>query len=357
MLIVSITQRDIARALNVSVTTVSNALRGQGRVSEELRTKILEMASRKGYFQTRLATTPMLGAIVCNTPQDPTQGSGDGTSSIQSASYFSVQAIEGIQSVIKEQGYSLVYHVMQGLDDGGVLPDMITHGLVQGVFLIGGSISDQYIAKVANTGLPVVLLFTEVDIVDLNTILANNRQGAYKAVKHLLELGHRRIGFINGWQSTHTSEMKMMGYEKALHEYNLPVEEELCLSADFTRRGGRQAMEQLLTLVPRPTAVFVADDIMAIGAMEACHERQLNIPTDIAIVGFGDSPLAVGAMPALTTVHVSKHKIGELAAKRMLQLLEDPNQEIQHLTVSCRVICRQSCGCQQTRSQGNNHAS
>lgn len=314
--------RQISKVAGVSVTTVSNVLRKRGRVSEDTREQVLAVAKELGYFQTR--ARGQLGVIY----YAPSQGEG---------SYYTTEAISGIGEIVEAAGYQLVFQILDDLSSQE--PPMVDSG-IEGILLIGGTISDQLVEKLAQRKIPLVLLFTEHPTLDLNCVLIDNQKGASRAVQHLLSLGHKRIGFINGWSHTHTSAAKLAGYRHALAEAGLPFEPSLYTEGDFTIEGGAQRLNQLLEQAPDLTALFAGDDLMALGAMRQAKA----IGRELAVVGFGDSPLAELADPPLTTVGAQKRLIGKLAAQRLLALLVEDEKPLKILTPT-KLIIRNSTGC------------
>lgn len=342
-----VTMRDIARAANVSVTTVSNVLRGQGRASEETRALVVSTAEELGYFRhNRPAATGLLGLIFCARPERSAASGVTESTPADFASYYTSSAIEGIQSITKEHGYELLFHIVNPFDGGDdELPPMITQRTVEGVLLIGGSIRDDYIRAIHQRGIPLVVVFTHVEDATIDAVLADNEQGARLATKHLIDQGHTRIGFINAWDVTRTSAAKLAGFHRAHAERDLPVDNTLCTEADFTFEGGYEKALQLLRSPNPPTALFVADDVMAFGAIRAAQELGRNIPSDLAVVGFGDNPLAAKWHPPLSTVQVPKRRIGELSAKRLIELLGNTNASQEpalRVAVATRLIERES---------------
>ncbi|MGI6544795.1 MAG: LacI family DNA-binding transcriptional regulator [Limnochordia bacterium] len=316
-----VTVRDIARELNISPTTVSNVLRGKGRASKETTRKVLEAARKSGYLtQEGIAHSKLLGFLFCVPPDRP-KDHVTRWSVPEAASDYTSEAAAGIQKVVGRYDYSMVFNIIDYEEFPEHLPDMVEQRAIDGLLVVGGSISDAYIRELRSREIPMVLLFTHVENARVNSVLADNAGGAYQVIEHLLALGHRRIGFINSWAKTHTSEQKLAGYNRGLHSAGLPLIPELVRTGDFTLESGYQAAYELLSLAERPSALFVADDTMAIGAMRAAKALGLSVPQDCSVVGYGDSQLSAFTEPQLTTVHVPKRVIGELAGQRLMDML------------------------------------
>lgn len=326
----SVGMREISKATGVSITTVSNVLHKKGRVSASTRKRILAAAKELGYFQKqRSLVSGQLGVIYYAPPQE------------RGGSYYTAEAISAIQEVVSKQNYQLNFHIIDGLN--AQAPPMVEEGNIEGLLVIGGSISDRLVEKLVCQKLPLVLLYTEHPTLDLNCVLADNQKGAYLASRHLLELGHRKIGFVNGWSRTHTSAAKLAGYRQALSEGGLAFEPSLCAEGNFTTEGGASQIAKLLERNPALSAVFVGDDIMALGAMRQAQAMGKRIPADLAIVGFGESPFSAHSQPPLSTVCVPKRLIGALGAQRLLTLLQGDSEPLKILAPT-KLIIRESSG-------------
>jgi LacI family transcriptional regulator len=179
----------------------------------------------------------------------------------------------------------------------------------------------------------------------LNWVDVENREGARQAVAHLLALGHRRVATITGPLHMAVALDRRDGYKQALLEAGLAVDPALIARGDFTQEGGYRAMSQLLSLPQPPTAVFVASDAMAIGALRAAREAGRAVPGDVAVVGFDDLPSAAFASPPLSTVHQPIYDLGATAANLLADRLDGAEQSSPvHICLPTRLVVRQSCG-------------
>src|SRR5207248_1959424 len=152
-------------------------------------------------------------------------------------------------------------------------------------------------------------------------VTSSNLQGAQAAVEHLIQLGHRRIGFIQGTQGTPSSLRRLAGYRAALEQARVPIDEDLLVPGDYTQAGGRRAMATLLERDQRPTAVFCANDLSAFGALEAAQLRSYAVPGDVSIVGFDDIDEAATSSPPLTTISQPPRLVGTLTAETLIERL------------------------------------
>jgi len=179
---------------------------------------------------------------------------------------------------------------------------------------------------------------SNIPFVDINAV-----KGAATAVKHLVDLGHRRIAMITNASLDYTSaQQRMAGYRQALEEANLDFDESLFRTGDFTPVSGQSAMDDLLTVTPRPTAVFVASDVVAMGAMQAIKRAGLRIPDDIAIVGFDDVPLAGFYDPPLTTIRLPAYGLGWAAGERLARVINGEDLTDTEVFLDTELIVRES---------------
>jgi DNA-binding LacI/PurR family transcriptional regulator len=186
-----------------------------------------------------------------------------------------------------------------------------------------------------------------------NSVTSDEIYGARLAVSHLIALDHSRIGYINGPPDYYSSGERLEGYRLELSKAELPFDPDLTRVGDWDIASGYQAMQQLLDTYPRPTAVFAANDLMAVGALYAIADASLRVPTDIAVVGYDDREVATVIRPALTTVTLPSYEMGKASAQMLLRLLggepESPNEE----KIRGRLIVRDSCGASALKSSSS----
>jgi LacI family transcriptional regulator len=197
---------------------------------------------------------------------------------------------------------------------------------------------------VKNRGVPVVIIERRTEIEGFHFVESNNLKGAYDAVTYLVGLGHRRIAMILGPQSAIITKLRLEGYGLALADAGLRTDPHLVLEGNYSRMSGYEAMNKLLALKRRPTAVFATNDTMAIGAMQAAKHAGLDVPNDLSIIGFDDT-YAELAIPQLTTVHQPLHEIGTLATKIVVAQIDGATDAYPLENVlSCQLKERESTG-------------
>lgn len=189
-----------------------------------------------------------------------------------------------------------------------------------------------------------------------NSVVPDDHYGAALAVRHLVSLGHRRIGYINGPEAWHSAQRRFAGYKDELAAHHLDFDPALVQPGDWEYEGGYAAAQNLLALDERPTAVFVANDVMALGAICAVQDAGLTVPNDIAIVGYDNRDFTHIFRPKLTTVSMPVYEMGRTAAEILLRQIEEGRQDMDELKVKGQLFIRETCGAdeaQQTKESLN----
>lgn len=335
------TIKDVARAAGVSPSTVSRVVRNSGYVSEKARAAVLEAIERLGYHPN---------AVARSMTQQRTQTIGVVISDI--ANPFFPSVVRGLDDVAHSNGYKLI--VCNSDEDPAkereavhVLLSRQVDGLV--VASTGGAVQD--LSTALKRGVPVVLLDRIIRLPGADAVGINNTEAAYQAVRHLLQLGHRRIGIILGPQHVHTSRARLAGYVKALREYGVEPDPELQWYGDFKETGGYAGTQALLALRDRPTALFTTNNLTTTGALIALREADISFPDEIALVGFDDIPWARIVRPALTVVEQPTYLLGTTAAQLLFARLNGRETSPLGRTIQLQanLVVRESCGARQRR--------
>ncbi len=308
---------DVAARAGVSVTTVSHALNATRFVSEAARAKVEEAAHALGYVPSQVArglkhnTTRTLGMLVPN----------------NSNPYFA-EIIRGVEHRCYAAGYSLV--LCNSNDDTerqAAHLRVLAERRVDGLVLVASGEDREIAGACKDLRLPLVLVDREIDRVDADLIEADHVAGAEMATAHLLALGHERVACIGGPADLRPSDQREAGWRRALAAAGVKPRADEFVRGDFGPQSGAAAMRRLLKSARRPTAVFVCNDLMAIGALAAAHAEGLAVPRQLSVVGFDDIELAAYTMPPLTTVAQPKQAIGTGAADLLLERLADGRSE------------------------------
>ena len=324
---------DVARESGVSYSTVSRALNGYEYVKPSTRERVLRAAKKLGYVPNPQARSlaggrsNLIGVLV------PDLSNG----------YIS-EIIRGIDDELAKSSYNLILyttHRHEGKESDYVRT--IMNGGADGVLLVVPLISTTYLDALREQDFPYVLI-DQSDMTDTSPMVnSTNWQGAYEATRYLIELGHRDIGFITGTHELHSAKERMEGFKQALADHGLTPRPEAIAEGDFQESGGYAAAQKLLALAQRPTAVFAANDLSAVGAMEAFREHGLSVPEDISILGFDNIPQASLIYPKLTTIHQPLYTMGQIAVQMLLEHMETPVQEMRQVTLETQLVVRDSC--------------
>jgi len=331
------TSQDVAKLAHVSRTTVSFILNNVPGVSisAATRKRVLD-AARKLSYSPNIAGKKLvsgksytIGLVLCQSPEQIFTDA------------FLPQVILGVEQAIIQQGFHLLLKPVDPSDAEGYAR-LITENHVDGILLSGPRQDDKALMHLYQQHVPILLMGqlpgTSIPFVDVNATA-----GAELAVNHLIERGHQCIGMITNAPLSYTSaQQRRDGYVKALKKANLPVDEAFIKEGNYTPASGFQAMKLLLQSNPRITAVFVASDVVAIGAMLAIKQAKLSIPKDIAVVGFDDIPLAEYYDPPLTTIRLPAFGLGWAGGDRLVRLIQGEGLDRENVFLDSELIVRRS---------------
>jgi LacI family transcriptional regulator len=329
-----ITIKDVARAAEVSVATVSRVHNGSTRVRTETARRVQETALRLGYV-------PHGGARSLITSRTSTIG----VLLPDLYGEFFSEVIRGIDQTAQQHGYHLL--VSSSHDGRPALESALRsmRGRVDGLIVMWPEMDADIAVRNLPAGFPVVLLNTPAAPDTFDVITLANYDGARAMVCHLLDLGHRRIAIIKGVRRNFDAAERLRGYRAALEEAGVPAGPEVEVQGDFNEESGFHGTTELLRRVPRPTAIFAANDAMAVGALSALRESGLRVPEDVALAGFDDIPMARYLDPPLSSVHVDISALGERATLRLFAAMQEKeNHEYCSETLPTTLVLRRSCG-------------
>jgi LacI family transcriptional regulator len=328
-----VTIKDVAREAGVSVATVSRVWNEAAFVSPETRQRVAAVATRLGYSPHGAArslitrTTHAIGVLLPDLYGE----------------FFS-EIIRGIDHTAQAGGYHILVSSSHDSKDEIDAALRSMRGRVDGMIIMSPDLEAQRTLHTLQGSFPVVLLNGGVEANEFDSITIENHEGALAMVRHLLARGHERIAMIDGPQRNYDAAERRRGYETALTERGIALDPSLIVQGNFSELSGHRAVKALLELARRPTAIFAANDSMAIGALSALHERGLRVPQDLAVAGFDDIPLARYMNPQLSTVHVDISKLGERAAALLLSSLQKGARPRQQLQLPTSLVIRSSCG-------------
>jgi LacI family transcriptional regulator len=324
------TIKDVAKLAGVSISTVSYALNNSGSVSEETKKKILKAAKELQYKPNATAR---------NLKKKKTDTIGLFLSDLGGPFYSEI--MRGIQEVAYNNDYDLIV-CSDYCQKNSTAYKFLKEKRVDGAIIMAPSIQNKLIEEAGNPSFPVIVLDRELQGENIYNVLIDNVNGAYLAVKHLIEQGCKNIGFLSGSGGSYDNSKRFEGYKRILTENNLIYKKEWHINGEFTENGGYEAVKVLINEGNLPEAIFSANDEMAIGAIKAFDEYGIKVPGDIAIVGFDDIKLSSYIQPKLTTVRHPKYELGLLAAHMMFKALKG-EQVSKSVTLSTELIVRESC--------------
>ena len=307
-----VTIKDIARVAGVSHTTVSRALNGNPLIKKDTRDRIAKIAEELNYV-------PNYSAKSLVTKKSYTIGLFFSSIEQGTTASFLVDVIKGINHVLDEN-YNLS---VNGIDSIHNL-DTIVPQRFDGILVMSQSDADNdFIYHVKRCGIPMVVVNRQLEDYNIMNVTANDRDGVMEAMSYAISQGHTRCAIIEGKVGFKSSIERKQGFMDGLMHHQIPLNPEYFVSGDYSMESGKNAMQQLLSLITPPTLVFCSNDDMAIGAMKACYARGISVPLQISIIGFDDIMFAPYCNPALTTIRKPIIDISELGTKKLIELMSD----------------------------------
>ena len=313
----AITIKDIAKALGLSISTVSKALHGSHEISKETKAQVLAYASQYNYKPNPIAQSlkkgrsKSIGVIVCNIDNN----------------FFS-QAINGIESVARQKDYNVIITQSRESYDREVansehLSSRLVDGLI--ISLSAETRNVDHLVRLHQKGLPIVFFDRVTDAIATHQVIADNYKGAYEATRHLLQQGFRRIAHITSSHSLSITSERLQGYRQALEDAGIqpdPRYIKLCEHGGMIQEETRQALMQLLEMQDRPDAIFTASDRLSTTTLSLLRQMRIEIPGQIALVGYTNSISADIFNPSLTAVVQPALEMGQQITELLIQLIE-----------------------------------
>lgn len=305
---------EVARVAGVSRSTASRVINGRTYVSAKAREAVGQAVTSLGYSPNMLARSLAMKrtnsiALVVSEHGDRVLGDP-----------FFARVLRGVHAGLAGSGLQLVLLMAQDEQDHGAMASYLTAGHVDGALVVSLHGEDALPAQLVDSGLPVVLCGRPLAKVDVPYVDADNFNGAGQAAQHLIDLGRRHIGTIAGPRDMAVGIDRLSGWRRTLSMAGRSTD--AIVHADFSLEGGTAAMTQLLDEHPDLDAVFVASDLMAIGALHVLRGRGIRVPEDVAVIGFDDSGLAATSVPPLTTVRQPIEELGRTMTWRLLAQFE-----------------------------------
>lgn len=328
----NITIVDVAKEADVSYATVSRVINNGDHVRPEKRERVLKAMAKLGFSINQQARSLRGGRS--NTIGLLVRDLGTG---------YVGELVRGIDAELDQAGYDLMLHTThRRKSKEAAYVATLMRGLADGLLLILPRDPAAYMETLRQRRFPFVLIDHQGIDNKGPAVGAANRLGGLEATRHLIQLGHRRIGFVTGHPEMGCSQDRLAGYTTALTEAGLGVDPDLIREGDFHQPRGYSAAVELLALPDPPTAIFASNDVSAFGVMEAVRDHGKRIPDDVSIMGFDDIPQAGQVHPPLTTVRQPLEQMGRTAAQMLLELLKDPERRPEKIELPTELIVRNS---------------
>lgn len=326
-----VTIGDVAERAGVSIATVSRVVNSRYGVAPATFEKVKAVIDDLGYESSLIARslrsqrTNVIGVLVADI--EP----------------FSAEVLKGAARALRGSDYELV--VYSGGHGGGHVGwerrymSRLSGTLTDGTVLVTPTVGEVSVNQ------PVVAVDPQTSASAFPTFASQNLEGALAATRHLIELGHRRIGFLGGRRDLESAQLREQGYRAALHEAGITFDPALVLDGGFKEATAEAPARRLLALPDRPTAIFAANDLSAIQTMRTAHELGLEVPTDLSVIGFDNVPESALTQPPLTTVDQSIQSLGYEAVRTLIALIEHPDlrrEAPEHVALPTKLVVRRS---------------
>jgi LacI family repressor for deo operon, udp, cdd, tsx, nupC, and nupG len=329
------TIQDVARHAKVSAATVSRVLSNPERVSEATRERVNTAVLETGYTLNQAARSLRLQRARTILAAMPGIGNP-----------FYSTILDAVVTTATARGYGLLVTGRLGDDPARWLSDYFLSNRADGLLLFDGFLDTRRLHAIAGEGrvLPLVAAYDELPDPAINSVITDNLQAAERAVQHLCDLGHRRIGHIGGPSRNTFPNERLVGFRKSMFEHRLDVREDWIVPGNYTMASGVAAARHYLSLDELPSAVFSANDEMAIGMISTLRREGIETPRDISVIGFDDIGISQHYFPALTTMRQPREEIGRMAAETLINILESnvPRTEPVRVVLRSELIVRES---------------
>lgn len=334
------TVRQIAKRSHVSASTVSRVLNHHPHVDEQTRASVIQVASQLGYDIKAAHARPRVFRSILLLVRDENGRSDQDLS--PSGREFERSILIALQPIFEQHG--IIARLQRTRMEPGEVHTYVNDLGVAGLVLLGGVINHDFVCELQKTQVPFIAVGAHVQPLQVNCVVADYVGGMEQATSHLASVGRRRIGLVNGPNTTSSSVDKYRGFRLGLALHDLSFDARRVVSGDFDAESGYRRTLELLRAVPDLDAIAFAQDTMALGGLRAIKESGRRVPQDIAITGFYDYEIARFTDPPLTTVHFDIQMMGAIAAHRLCMLLDDPDSQYWMAFIPTTLVVRSSTG-------------
>jgi LacI family transcriptional regulator len=330
------TLKDIANVLSISTAAVSKALNDDARISVKTKKAVKQVAKELNYQPNHLASalrkgkSKLVGVIVPRTN-----------------SYFFSSVVESMEGVLNKAGYNIIItqsneSFVKECNNIDTLLYLQVDGIIAS--MANETVDLSYYEKIKSNGIPLILFDRGENDLNVDYVGINDYDSSHMIIEHLVAKGCKRIAHIGGYRRTRIFNNRIRGYIDAIKKHDLPHDDELLIESSLTLEDGRRQMEKLLELRNRPDAVYVASDYAALGALQILKEKDIKVPEEIKLVGFGNEPFTSLVTPSITSVSQHSEQIGKLAAETFLSYVEKDivKQSLNKIILDSELIIRDS---------------
>lgn len=332
-----ITIKDVAKKAGVSPSTVSRVISGSTRISKSTTAKVKQIMDDLGYHPNIMAkslvskTTNTLGIILPRPAEE------------LFLNLFFPEFIRGIVSQASRANYDLM--LTSGANEREeveAITRLVKGQRVDGIVLLSSRKNDPVISFLYENSFPFVLIGRSLEYPDILSVDTNNVQAAYDATRHLISLGHKRIGFVSGPPHLIVSQDRLEGYEKALSEAGLPKKSQWIVEGEFLQESGYRAMSLIMSVPERPTALVITDDVVAVGVLRGLTELGYQVPNDISMVSFNNIALSQLTTPPISSIDIGIYQMGYTASRTLIDRIGGETLHENRIVIPHRLIIRES---------------
>jgi DNA-binding LacI/PurR family transcriptional regulator len=326
---------NIAKEAGVSTATVSRVLNGSNKVTQETTKIVLDIAAKLKYRPDHVArrmrvksNDSLLIGLVITDIGNP---------------FFSDLARGVEETAFKHKHVMIICITDEDSEKERFFLNSMLSEKVSGLIIVPTN-NKKYFQQIVLDGVPMVMVDRYMDQLPIDTVTINNELGAYKAVKRLIDLGHKKIGIINGIKGLSNTEERYAGYVKAMNEMELPIIKQYVTYGNFTEEGGEKCTNKLLSLEDPPTAIFTCNNLMTLGCVKQLAKLKIDVPSEVALIGFDDAPWAEALRPSLTTVRQPGYELGVSATETLIKRLSNKETNTMNIVLNPELVIRESCG-------------
>jgi DNA-binding LacI/PurR family transcriptional regulator len=333
----SVTIKDVAKAVGVSPSTVSRVISNHPRISKKTSIKVKKIMEELGYHPNMMAkslvsrTTNTIGILLPRPAEE------------LFINFFFAEFIRGISTRAARSSYDLLMTTGASEKEELEAVTRIVKGKrVDGVIILYSRPNDTIIHFLNKERFPFVLIGRSEDFPDTLCVDNDNIQAAYDATNHLISQGHQRIGFVSGPSNLSVSQDRLEGYQKALRHANLPIRSDWTVEGEFLQESGYRAMSHIMNLPERPTALVAIDDIVTFGVLRGLTELGYRVPQDLSLVSFNNLALSELTSPPISSIDIGIYQLGYTASHTLLSFINTPDAIKSRTIIPHRLIIRES---------------